>query len=772
MRKQGIKPLCLGAAFVVLLSMLLPLFSSALLSGWDLIPHYYLQQLFIENLFNGKLHTFDLHWYAGYPAFALYPYGSYFYLSIPYLLSFGVLDLISSFNVATALAPFLLLISVFYVTRRLFEESTALWSLLPTLLFFLIEGQAGNLALGLSGLIHYGLVTNYIALPLLVLLLGAALEENRSKKTKLLYLAVLLAALFYTHLLTALFACWLLFCISLSRGLSGLARGSAVLILALLFASPWLSYFLLNLPYSSGETIGIRGVVSDPLIALFPGFEQELLAGARGKLPGLEDVPTISPSLRSVLFFKQLPVIGTLFLLSTIAGFVQLVRRKSLELPLLYLISLLLLPRDLLTTLFDTGVHFYRFIQPIFMLQIIIAAVGFDAVWGWLKECSPRALASTLRYSTLVLLVSSVLLSYFVQSSLSPFADSFRVAPEAERKRPPLFVRETRNYQDAETMMELISELKPTGRVAVETSLKDYSRLGSPHFFTSELPRRYDIPVVPGLLAESSFSSTFINAALRKGSYHMTWGRSAGLYYSDFRADSVGNMLRRLSLYDVTLLLTTSDEYSQRISDVPSTELLLQRGPYALYRIKDTFSRGKCVEIEPLLFVDWGGFNFREFSELYYQMPTLLEAPVIYTEASWGELAEKERDAIGGLIVSFPRGSKVASEELRRFGEKRIFLLNARCVGSCDNVIQFPILDSRKSFPELRAALEDYFFLPILSEPISVSESSDSLSFDASGGISLSYSFAPGWQGPQRVYQLAPSLMWVFAEGETQLNYD
>ena len=107
------------------------------------------------------------------------------------------------------------------------------------------------------------------------------------------------------------------------------------------------------------------------------------------------------------------------------------------------------------------------------------------------------------------------------------------------------YFEEYDDHEMAVEMLDYIGGLDLAGRVAVEIRPENQSKLGTPHFFATFLPLKYDVPVVPGLLAESALSSSFIMPSLVRVTDSIAWGNVSLLKDKEFKKQSRNSMLEK-----------------------------------------------------------------------------------------------------------------------------------------------------------------------------------------------------------------------------------
>lgn|GEM_PF-1437957 len=781
-KDERVELLAWAIALGVLFYHLHPLFSSRALAGWDLTPHYYLFELFISYLKEGRLSGYDPNWYGGYPAFSLYAPFAYLVLGLPHLLTFGAISSQFSFNVMLFFVPCAALFAFRELSRVFFGASpkVSIAALLFGLLFLTADREFAHLGVGVPAELYVGLVPNFVGLTFFLFFLLTLERFNQSgKRSVFCWSVALLSCVILSHTLTAVFAFWILFCAWCCARRGRKIPIVGIGLLAVIATAWWWVPFSEHLWLSSGEPLGLNNIYPDPLFALYPGFNpgrfKDLSAGlwrmSQISMTGLGqfELPTI---------FYDFPFAGILLCLCSIYGLCALIKEQRYFIPVAFLTSLVLLPRDFFSKTIDLALHYYRFIQPLFFLSILMAVYGLLRLSERLSEINHRPLKRGLELILATFILSSVLTSSILRFNLMhPFVEPFG-------KEMPgnfdyhIYQDEYRDYKKAVEMMEFIAQQPDSLRVAIEAPVKSMILLGSPHFFSAMLPLRYGRAVVPGLLAESAVSSGFITPTLRRGSDQLMWGRISLARHSEFNSQPVESMMERLALYNVGYVLATTRVYSTTLNEVAKLKLIKRVGEFALYKISTPRPRIECSNYRPFLFVDEGGFDFRAFSEEWFTRPELLDHPVIYSRLAYEDLPESERQQIAGVIVSLPKDYSLSTIERWKQSGKKIIFLNAApsaTFAETDSIKFIKRFGFGFGVDELERLLLDYSPAPAQrSEVKPTLFEAEKVNFTATCPAIVNYSYAPRWRDATKaktVYMVTPALMFIFAEGETQLAY-
>lgn len=782
------------AACVLLLWHLLPLLSASPLAGWDLTPHYYLVEKMAELIRSGRLSGYDPNWYGGYPLFVLYPPLFYIVVAGTHLLSFELIPLALCFNLCLFIIPLALLFSLRFAARRCFGAEAAIAVPIFALLFLTLPAAYAHFSVGLLGMVAIGMPASFAALVLLALIIGMlehAAQQGQSRG-QTVTLGLLIAAVILTHTVIALFTAWTLVFYFLFRPQLPRARVLIAGFLGLVLASWWWAPFLASLPYSSATTLGLPGWMADPLRLLFPGF--------------IEIKASNFYPVRSIFFHPQVPLLGqvtfavpnfivhfpytaVLFSLCVGMGLVSLLRSRNIFFPALYLVTLLIVPRNLLTDLPLTGLHTYRFIQPLYVLHILVAAYGLYALYALVRARQSRVTASLLSGSLTALCGLAVLFGSLVHFRMEPSPPP-SLSRDAKRARDFTYKFSPSEYpyaQRAAKLLSFIRENPPKGRIAVDTAESLFHSLGSPHFFSTHIPAKLGLPVIPGLLAESALSAGFINSTMyglsniEAFSRSLLWGRRWLADFDSFKYLPPESKIARLQRYGVEYVLTALPERKAVLAESPAAQALYDDGVFQIFRLREFSPLALSGPFAPFLFVERGGTTFREFSELLYCHDDLIDHPVIFLPKGEGAVPASERERIGGYIVSWGAGKIFDQAEYTYWAAKKkpVIVLNASAVevettsADIHFVTDYGPWSGYLRFESLMLELLE----PAHGASVTVKSNPEfsELAFESRESVLLNYSYHPRWKSSdptQEVYWAAPSKMFVFGSGANSLHFD
>ncbi len=785
----------LAAATIPTLIVLRAFFSTQYVSGWDMEPQYHLVELMASFLREGHITGYDRAWFAGYPAFTFYGPFTYILAAAPTVLTGGLISVSAGFHTIIIVLPFLFLATLRYSTRIFFGDTAATISLLFGSFFLLSPSNNLSGPFGIHGSLTHGTINGFVGTVLILLLLGLVEKSRREQSSLSVALSTaVLAVLILTHTLSTIFAFGLLFTYSIVHGREGAKPSLVVASLALLLTLPWWIGFVSNLEFTSGRLLSI--LWDDPLISLLPGSQFML-----------ECVRDFSAAT-----LLRLPVPALLLAVCTLTAIIVLVRKQQYALPSIFVVLLLILPRNVLPQFVDLPIHYYRFVMPLFGIMLLLASYGLTFLLEELQQLRsslPRTCLSTI----LSLLIAWSLVIIFIQdysppiTTKGPYAPIFRAAQDAcaHHRFPasPVPISETKAYSAGYKIIEFLKGQPINGRVASEMPHYNNDLLGSPHFFSSLIPKEVGVEVIPGLLAESSYSAGFFPATLGYHSDSIKWGRDRlSIYFHEHNPFvSLEGIIHRLRLWSIEYVIATSVQYKDALRrlDADLAEQVFEAAPFAVFRLKSPAPKIRAVRAKPYLFVNLGGISFREFSEEWYKSDSSIHIPVITTDKDYQQLSAVEREQIGGFILSVRGSARRRKTEISPWMRPGKSLMVIGKVSDFQGEPNFWIASSSQEAGIVMYETDSHFQLGaysfesdlfdglsrFLSAPQSTLDSikpveaaaisNTKITFDYSGPVIVNYSYFPRWKSKnpdQTVFQAAPSVMYVVSRGRTELVYD
>jgi len=717
-----------------------------------------------------QLSGYDPEWYAGYPAFVLYPPLFYMLVALLSLLSGGIVPLSLSFNLTQFLLVPTFLGSLYFCTLQWLGKRVAAVGVLLGIFYLCLPPHFAHSGNGLAAALQIGFLPNFLGYVELLLLLGTL--KGPLNFRKFASAAILLAALILTHQLTAVFALGAIALLIMMQSHKEARKTICVLLFGLVLSSWWWVPSLDGTWIGSGEVIGLQMEFPDPLLVIYPELTFGSLHGLldAGWREALWHAPDSIGSrfIYAVCYvLKFFPYTACLLLCGHIAGLSALIRGKQWYLPTLFIVSLLILPRAYLAQLFVMPLHYYRFLQPIYLLALLIAARGLVEIYDFVK-------VKWVRLPLKFAVVCATAFTAFVRFDLHNAAPTDSVRQGTFH----LFLDEYPHYRQALRMMEYLKSLHPRGRVLDEGAQSNWFALGSPHFFTALLPLNYQIPVAGGLMVESSFLAGFINSTAYKESDKLRWGRRALWNNPRFPVQSLESMMQRLSYMGTEYIVVSSRRYMRALSGTRTVEIIKQFGRFALFKIKLPRSSLTLVN-RPFYYVD-EGMTFREFSEAWFIEPTLLPLPVVtHPFKLFNDLPDKEKDAFAGIIIGKGRKSVLLEKEFalwKTLGKPVIALdaIPGASVPLNDFMTFLPNFTTHAEGKSLGGYLRSLGYDDLKAkERIELRvDGPEKMIIRGNGGILLKYGYSPRWESSGgEVFLATPGFLFTIVDGKATLQH-
>lgn len=547
------------------------LLTSEPVAGWDTVPHLYLTNLMSSYLSEGKISGLDENWYAGYPAFTLYPPLGYIVLLLPWLISFGEIGVTLSFNLMLYSLPFILLISAIYIGQK---RGSPEGGFLAALSYLLIPGILGNFGNGVYGFLVTGNVHGLTGFIILLFLLDELFGKERVLK-----LSILSAALILTHLLSAVFFFFILFI----RFFTSSKKISLIfsVFFTLILTSFWTIPFLEHLPKSSGEMIG---AFKDPIFLILHDLSPDYL----NRLIWI---------INKINFYEILAGLPWISIFVLVVFVLYIKKHKVDHLALCFAASLILLPRNIFTEFFDTAIHYYRF-SPMFWVFIILMA-------SRIKIKHLYFLPAFL----LILLVRFDIKSPTKLDPHMPFPGKLSDAP---------------GIRTANEIVSYFRENPPKGRVIEEVVSSNLSYFGSPHIFSTRLPLELQIKMGTGLLAESALCSEAFQAPLAALTRHEIWGGGGRWLNKSFMLQPSSIQIQRLQFLGVSHVIVSSTRGKRILGRFKEIKKVYSSRNTEVFELPD-----REFKFSPYELLVMEGSKFEAAKSVFFNQNLLSALPVI-----------------------------------------------------------------------------------------------------------------------------------------------
>lgn len=748
-----------GFSIFALSWLLSPLLVNRITPGWDTTPHFYLFTKMVDYLKMGRVSGYDGLWFGGFPAFRLYGPFPYILMSIPHFFSFGKIGLPLSFNLFLFSLPFFFLSSIWYTARIWFDKMGGYIAMIFGTIFLCAVQDKAYMGVGIDSIISVGLFTSFFAICLMIFFLGVIEKHRKTPKFgNLIWGALLLTMLILTHAMTLLFTLLLLSIYTFLNWKKFWKPAFIMGLSALVLSSFWLIPFLKDLYLSSGQKLGLLGATNDPLFVLF-------------------DFPSSFGERPTSLMLAAIPTV--LLLVSSVTGLYVTLKSKSDFWAVAFIFTLVVLPRQYLVSYFDLPVHYYRYTAHVYALNIFVATAGLIFLIKKIDKLKPitKDIFKGLLVGTVVV---ALLVSYI---------DKLNFSNNPRNYTHQYNFSEYPDNADAQKVMEYLGSLQIENRVAVPSLPSLQFTLGSPHFFATFLPLNYKISVVPGLLAESAISTQFVLPTIAKLGSSLNWGNTSLLDDHGFSNQDMNSMIKRLGLYNVQYILETKDNAKTIMEGVKSELItkLIDVGNFSVLEMKNYRPFIESTNYKPFLFINKGGIGFLDFSKEWFKTVDFFEMPVIYTKKNLARIPQEEIQQIDGYIVSMPKGSTVSKSSYEEWlkTDKKIVFLNAspspelaekfKHNGGSEKVEFVNDFDLNVGVDVIYKDLKKFNSVTIARTKVEPQLIQDmDLKFNNQGGTLINYSYFPDWNVENcesTIYWATPSMMWVFAKGETEMRY-
>lgn len=768
-------------SFLVLIVLALntfPLLFGGYPAGWDMPGHYNLYIRMTELLRNFDLFAYDPTWFGGYPTFVLYPPFFYIIPALINILTGSFLDPKLIFNLYIFLIPFSLFFALRFAVIKWYGREVLNWFHLLVLCYFFTDVEHAHLSIGLAGYYYIGLPVASLGAVFYLLFLSSLRNINiTSSKMVVIRSAALLALIGYTHSLTAVFAAftfliYALFNFNLYR------KSLLILISSVLLILPWAVQFVSYLPYSSGQPIGLRHDLegfSDPFFMLFPNLEIHNFQGLFAYHGEAEQLSLSMPFGYRLIFeinpwLSYFPFLGIICLIGALSGLIYGLKNNHKFISWLLLISFMILPRDLLNHIFPIGIHYYRFAQFIFLINVMVSSYGLYSLSLLLQKIQYRR----LRIAIKLLLSIFILISVINLSILNLKWDRVNIFGRYASYSPgfKFNLESYDDYEEIEKVIGFFRKEKPQQRVAVETVGAGIFDYGSPHALVSLLPIEAHVETSPGLLAESSISTGFINPLIAAFGNHLAWGRDNLLKDPTFKEMEVSGFISRMELMGFQYIVCASQKLIQALSTEKTRAIrVADFGQFVIFKFSDPAPLALKTSLKPFLFKNLSGTSFREFAEDWFKYDSLLKYPIAYAGDSLSDI-KREAEDFSGLILSFYGNKQLTLAEYNYWigiSGKAYFINALPPEEITEEQKRYFFRDFHGSHGKFAEKFATEFESTEITQSEAVFEESrvggaiKAFKFYSESPIIINYNFDRCWKSPDgsKVYWLSPSRMYL-----------
>ena len=765
--------------------------TTSLPSGWDTFGHYFAFLKGLELLKQGQLRGYILAWFGGMPLFYFYP-PLYFWLMSLVALIFVKLSPVLIFKALIFLSLVLVPISFHFFVRSFLPKKKIhfLVSLALALAYLFYQPLAyGSIGVGLASTFPAGLLADTLAINFVLFFLGHFklwLENTNTRilRNKHAYLSFLFGTLIiYTHTLSTIFAAFFALLILIFYFQKKNITKALLLLGSLILSGAYIIYPLVAyLKFSSGWHVGINSYFSDPLLPLL-NFDPSNLLRA------------------NFLYFNWLWLFIFIFFL---IGLIKLIKKQDWLLPMLFLVSFIIIPRDYLTAIFPTlPIHYYRIMPLIFFIYLSISAVGLQEINIYLnKRYQNRALNYSLAFILIALLTIQIYNFSFLNSptNIKPRLNSNYLLPIQYHNNFSSYDQSA----PAQKILQYFKNKQIKSRVATTIDRRlAMIHLGSAQYFDDFLPLN-STPSAFGLYAESAYQLPFIEPPLTVLDNDATiYGRVIPLMLDkNYMSQSIPQIIRDLGLFNIKYIITAGPQSKKIITkdDSPAIALKIQGNlkQFAVYYLNN-HSRNyiSSPQYLPALYIDQDRqLSFRDFALGWYKLNNILNFPVIFDGRKIKNINKNNLKQISFIIV---HANKLSPQDIKSLLSlhKKILILTTTKYQGYPLPKQFQVIENfrpdvayykhsylMKANYKALFQLDNIFVkneysainkLAIKQRKLKAQQWQDEkISFTAQGPIIINASYFPDWHSlnpQQEVYQVTPGQMLVFSSGTTTLEF-
>ncbi|MDD4409611.1 MAG: hypothetical protein PHW52_03115 [Candidatus Pacebacteria bacterium] len=730
--------------FGVLFISLFPLLNNHLFSGIDTCGHYYLAEKILEFMKSFHISGYDVNWFGGVPLFTFYNPLPYIVVSLFNILSFGLIPINFSFNVILFILPFLFLISVYYTANAFFNNSRISFFSLLFAFSLLFSLNIMNYGIGIFSQYNVGLFSNSFAWPILIFLIGFMEKMRRSKKKKYLFLFTLfLSALILSHIFTTIFSFVLFFIYFVINFKDKVFIKDFIMgiVSSLILTSFWWVPFLMNIQYSSGESINnfynlIECLYSEPFIA-------------------------------------------PLLFVSSFLGIFSLFKDRNYFFPATFLLVGLFLASGSLDFLIKIPIHYYRFGAGMALINIFISAYGLNFLMERFKN--NLILSSIIFWLFVISLCSGVLVFVGVRS----------------------YIDNEKNDDKKAEIVEFLGS-NNQGRAIFDYDYA-IENLSDKHYLSYALPKSGMQLFGGLLSESAIFNENYFRTFFSYYDFYEEFLGFEGIYKIDklsIAGESENNLLyssseelnkfmimkiKNLAFFRVKYIVFRNDitnpflDFINSGSNQGMVSIAKQGSDYTIAQINiEMQPMISEMDYRPFLFIDEGGIfsklKFKNFSENWYKNGYAIDYPIVYSPKNTIDLPESDLGGIGGYIVSSLKcpSEKDVSYWLKDGKPVVLIVANGTCYFDRDNVFILSKDEVGPSYKELYSIVSKHSEKADYSKIEPEIMNDEKLRFRSGSGTLINYSYFPKWKSinkEQEVYWATPSFIFVFGRGDNELDY-
>lgn len=770
----------------VLLFRFYDLFTSpSFLAGWDTIGHYY---TFLKGLYlfqHGELRGYMMNWFGGMPVFYFYPAMVFWFMGAVAVI-FPAINPVLIFKFTILLELALIPASFLFFARSFWPEekvsSVAVFFFSLAYIFYQ-PFEYGSLGIGIAGAVPVGLLAEFWATNLVLVFLGFFYRLMLSESKRLIdgnFFGALIFGAFivHSHILSMVFSAVFAGLIFLFRINWNNIKRIGILLVSLALLGAYSLYPLFAfLEYSSGWRMDAAGYFADPLFPLLAFDPSALFRG-------------------EFLVFNWIWFFIFWFF---VLGFILLIKRRHIIMPSIFLVSFILIPRQFFASIFPSlPVHYYRVMPIIFFFYLAISIYGLQQVFSWLYK--------KWRFSPYFI---SIFLIFVLARQISNFSfgiDQMNIQPRIidSYTQPITYYHDLEEYpfaSEAKRTMKYFHDKKITSRVAPEMGGRSFMiNIGSSHYFNTMLPMINNTPVLFGLYAESAYQLPFFFTPLEVLSKtNLAYGNVLALMADRrYLAQKPEQVIKEMSLFNVEYFIAGNKPFQESLAMASSSAERVDIGPktepFQVYKIKDVArSYVSYPKYLPAMYINEDGeLSFREFALGWYKLFDILDFPVIFDHVRIKNLDKEDLSRVSFLIVHAKSLSDKDRQVLNSTGKPIVVLSRFDYEGELpegatliDNfrpgagyygqaAVFQPNYDTLHELQKFFEQAKTKFPSGLKGSPSLISWEDEKISFSAEGPTIVNASYFPNWRSQdnqQKIYQVTPGQMLVYAKGDTTINF-
>jgi hypothetical protein len=743
----------MAGVFALLLLRFPGILAAEPLPNWDAVGHFAALREMAGYLASGHVTGYFGEWFGGMPLFQFYAPLFFVAVAGAWQALGQAVPLALLFRVASLLAVFAVVPALWFFTATFFGRREARFALALSPLYLFFPKVLASFGAGAAAAFYIGLVPNALGLAL-VLAWPAVLEQWRHAPRSRAWAAAAVlvpAVLALTHVLSFIFGLALvaLWAAVACRDAATLHRNAVAGAVAFGLAAFWLVPMAATTGYAVGA-VRLNSLAAQ-LLTLFP-FHIWLMQPVAAAQLGL------------------------------LAAGLALVWRRGQRVALamyLGLLMLLLLQSPLTTLLPGLGVHYYRLLPLLMLLQLAFAAVALAAAWDRWSDGLPRfRLYATVAVATLV---GITFFGVYANRLDNPEVIGPGIPWRAER------------FEDLAVSEELAARLARRGdvvRVSVEQpTAETLFRFGSQAALPSLLAS-HGLASTGGLYMESAPAYPLLSSAdsqLLGGASVVNEVQSLRRL-GPFAMQSPAVQLARLCSFGVNYYVTMTEPTRASLAALVGHDPVDQVGPFAVFRLGDSASisasAATTVALPAAFLSSYGRLRFRDVATALFAGEQTYSFPVAELRGDVRRLPPAELGRFSFFIVDGRSLTDAERADLVGLG-KPVLALGGSGLGGTPGVPKFERLNLGPrgladawpaGWPELWSAMATLRDASGAGAAATVTRpDSRTLVVRSTAPAILHYTYFPYWQalGDAKVYRATSEQMLVFPgpDGTATLIY-